>query len=127
MNNKDKERTRNRKRKILINFRVDEDELKFIKAKMLAANVTNREAFIRKLVIDGKLVIKDYKNFETEMRKANYLIGNVATSLNQIAKRINSTGNYYHEDYESIKSEVENLKKMQIEIMKCFRKKIEED
>ncbi len=127
MNNKDKERTRNRKRKILINFRVDEDELKFIKAKMLAANVTNREAFIRKLVIDGKLVIKDYKNFETEMRKANYLIGNVATSLNQIAKRINSTGNYYHEDYESIKSEVENLKKMQIEIMKCFGKKIEED
>ena len=127
MNNKDKERTRNRKRKILINFRVDEDELKFIKAKMLAANVTNREAFIRKLVIDGKLVIKDYKNFETEMRKANYLIGNVATSLNQIAKRINSTCNYYHEDYESIKSEVENLKKMQIEIMKCFGKKIEED
>ena len=127
MNNKDKERTRNRKRKILINFRVDEDELKFIKAKMLAANVTNREAFIRTLVIDGKLVIKDYKNFETEMRKANYLIGNVATSLNQIAKRINSTGNYYHEDYESIKSEVENLKKMQIEIMKCFGKKIEED
>ena len=97
---------RNRKRKERIYFHVDEDELKFIKAKMLAANVTNREAFIRKLVIDGKLVIKDYKNFETEMRKANYLIGNVATSLNQIAKRINSTGNYYHEDYESIKSEV---------------------
>ena len=127
MNKADEKRNRNRKRKNRIVFCVDEDELKFIQAKMLAANVTNRGAFIRKLVIDGKLVIKDYKNFETEMRKANYLIGNVATSLNQIAKRINSTGNYYHEDYESIKSEVENLKKMQIEIMKCFGKKIEED
>ena len=127
MNDVNEKRNRNRRRKNRIVFYVDEDELKFIQAKMLAANVTNREAFIRKLVIDGKLVIKDYKNFETEMRKANYLIGNVATSLNQIAKRINSTGNYYHEDYESIKSEVENLKKMQIEIMKCFGKKIEED
>lgn len=122
-----KSKAKNRKRNIQIKFYVDEDELKFIKAKMLAANVTNREAFIRKLVIDGKLVIKDYKDFETEMRKANYLIGNASKSLNQIANRINSTGNYYHEDYESIRNEVENLRKMQIEIMKCFGKKIKED
>ncbi len=100
MNETDEKRNRNRKRKNRIVFCVDDDELKFIKAKMLAANVTNREAFIRKLVIDGKLVIKDYKGFETEMRKANYLISNAVKSLNQIAKRVNSTGNIYREDFE---------------------------
>lgn len=127
MNDTDKKRIKNRKRKILINFRVDEDELKFIQAKMLAANVTNREAFIRKLVIDGKLVIKDYKNFETEIRKANYLISNAVKSLNQIAKRINSTGQIYKDDFASINLEVTILIKTQNAIMDCFGKKIKED
>lgn len=127
MNDLNEKRNRNRRRKNRIVFYVDEDELKFIQAKMLAANVTNREAFIRKLVIDGKLVIKDYKNFEAEMRKANYLIGNAVKSLNQIAKRVNSTGQIYKDDFDSINQEIETLIKLQNSILECYGKKIKED
>ena len=41
MNIRDEKKNRNRTRKIQINFRVDEDELKFIYAKMKALGIKN--------------------------------------------------------------------------------------
>lgn len=120
MNIRDEKKNRNRTRKIQINFRVDEDELKFIYAKMKALGIKNREAYLRKMAIDGQCIRNDYSEFEREMRKNNYLTSNIAKSLNQIAKRINSTGNFYENEISELIERAEIFEKNQRELMKIF-------
>lgn len=122
MNIKDDNKNKHRKRKIQINFRVDEDELKFIQAKMKALHIKNREAYLRKMAIDGQCIRYDYSEFEVEMRKSNYYIGNASKSLNQIAKRVNSTGDFYTDDLQDLKNQMEILQQQQVKIMKLFVK-----
>ena len=126
MNEKNEKKEKQRTRKNRIFFRVDDDELKFIQAKMKVLNIKNREAYLRKMAIDGECIRYDYSDFEREMRKNNYLINNAAKSVNQIAKRVNSTRNFYDEDLQDLREKFEILRTQQIEIMKFFMKMTEE-
>lgn len=126
MNERDEKRNQNRTRKNRIVFCVDDDELKFIKAKMKVMCIKNREAYLRKMAIDGQCIRYDYSGFEKEIRKCNYLISNASKSLNQIAMRVNSTGNFYDEDLKDLKKQMQIIKETQVEIMKMFMKKTEE-
>ncbi len=126
MNDKNEIKEKQRVRKKRISFRVDEDELKFIQAKMKMLHIKNREAYLRKMAIDGQCIRYDYSEFESEIRKNNYLMSNAAKSINQIVKRVNSTGNFYDEDLQDLKNQVDLLQKKQVEIMKLFIKETEE-
>lgn len=126
MNEKNKAKEKQRIRKNRLFFRVDDDELKFIQAKMKVLNITNREAYLRKMAIDGECIRYDYSDFESEMRKSNYLMSSVSKSVNQIAKRVNSTSNFYEEDLQDLKDKVDILIKQQVELMKLFMKETEE-
>jgi len=126
MDTKNELKEKQRIRKKRISFRVDDDELKFIQAKMKMLHIKNREAYLRKMAIDGQCIRYDYSEFEREIRKNNYLMSNAAKSINQIAKRINSTGNFYDEDLQDLKNQVDFLQKKQVEIMKLFMKETEE-
>ncbi len=126
MNEKNDKKEKQRTRKNRIFFRVDDDELKFIQAKMKVLNIKNREAYLRKMAIDGECIRYDYSDFESEMRKNNYLINNAAKSVNQIAKRVNSTSKFYGEDLQNLREKFEILRTQQIEIMKFFMKMTEE-
>lgn len=126
MNEKNDKREKQRTRKNRIFFRVDDDELKFIQAKMKALHIKNREAYLRKMAIDGQCIRYDYSDFESEIRKNNYLISNAAKSINQIAKRVNSTSNFYEDDLQDLREKFEILRTQQIEIMKFFMKMTEE-
>lgn len=126
MNEKNDKKEKQRIRKNRIFFRVDDDELKFIQAKMKVLNIKNREAYLRKMAIDGECIRYDYSDFESEMRKNNYLINNAAKSVNQIAKRVNSTNKFYGEDLQDLREKFEILRTQQIEIMKFFMKMTEE-
>ncbi|MCM1008318.1 MAG: hypothetical protein NC485_10385 [Ruminococcus flavefaciens] len=126
MDNKNEIKEKQRVRKNRLFFRVDDDELKFIQAKMKMLHIKKREAYLRKMAIDGQCVRYDYSEFESEIRKNNYLMSNAAKSINQIAKRVNSTGNFYGEDLQDLKNQVDFLQKKQVEIMKLFMKETEE-
>lgn len=126
MDNKNEIKEKQRVRKNRLFFRVDDDELKFIQAKMKMLHIKNREAYLRKMAIDGQCIRYDYSEFESEIRKNNYLMSNAAKSINQIAKRVNSTGNFYNEDLQDLKSQIDFLQKKQVEIMKLFMKETEE-
>lgn len=126
MNERDEKRNQSRKRKNRIVFYLDDGELKFIQAKMKILNIKNREAYLRKMAIDGQCIRYDYSGFEAEMRKNNYLMSNAAKSINQIAKRVNSTDNFYDEDLQDLKEQVDFLMKRQVEIMEMFMKETEE-
>lgn len=120
-------RNQSRVRKNRIVFRVDDSELTFIQAKMKILNIKNREAYMRKMAIDGQCIRYDYSGFEAEIRKNNYLMSNAAKNINLIAKRVNSTGNFYSEDLKSIQEQVDFLMERQVKIMELFMKETEEN
>ena len=56
-------------------------------------------AVLRKLVLYGYVYDVDY----SYLRNYNTELGRISSSLNQIAKRINSTGNIYQDDMNEVK------------------------
>jgi len=55
--------------------------------------------YIRTLILYGFVYDMDY----SYLRQYNETLGKISSSLNQIAKRINSTGNVYEEDMKEVK------------------------
>ena len=80
-----------RYRNIRIRFRVTPEEMAVIERKQAEANIINREAFLRKMVMEGRVLVLNVP----ELRTISALLGHCSGNLNQIAKRINSTGRYY--------------------------------
>jgi len=98
-------RDENRKRKIRVVFYVDEDEAELVKEKMSAANIRNREAYIRKMILDGYIVRLDL----SDVRKMVQLLSNATSNLNQIAKRANETRSVYESDIKDLQAHYEKL------------------
>ena len=96
---------RNRKRPIQVKFFVDEKELSLIKARMAQLGIENMSAYLRKMAIDGY----DEKLDMPELRELTLRMKSISTSENQIAKRVNSTGNIYETDIEEIKKNQEEI------------------
>ena len=75
----------NKTRPIRIQFRVTPEELRMIEQKQAESKIISREVFLRKLVLEGQVLMLDIP----EMREISALLGRCAGSLNQIAKRVN--------------------------------------
>ena len=86
-------------------FRVTEAERDLITEKMAAANIRNREAYLRKMVLDGYVVRLDLAN----VRKMVSLLSNATNNLNQIAKRANETRSIYQSDIVDLQANYEKL------------------
>ena len=72
---------------------------------MAQAGIENMSAYIRKMVIDGYIVKLDMP----ELRELTLKMKNISNSENQIAKRVNATGNIYEADIEEIKKNQEEI------------------
>ena len=82
-----------------VQFYLDDDEQYILDAKFKASKLKSKSAFLRKLVLFGFVYDVDYnylKNYNAEL-------GRISSSLNQIAKRINSTNHIYQEDMDEVK------------------------
>ena len=86
--------TPKRKRNIQLNFRVTAEELKQIEEKMGQLGVFNREAYLRKMALDGYAVKLDLP----ELKELLSLLRRSSNNLNQLVRRVNSTGRVYQED-----------------------------
>ena len=95
----------NLERPIQIKFYVSERERDFIYKKMALAKTKNKAAYLRKMAIDGYILNVDFSEF----REVFANIGRITGSVNQIAKRINSTGNAYSNDVADIKNRQEEV------------------
>lgn len=84
----------NKTRPIRIQFRVTPEELRMIEQKQAESKIISREVFLRKLVLEGKILLLDIP----EMQSISANLGRCAGSLNQIAKRVNITGRLYEND-----------------------------
>ena len=88
----------NRNRALQLNFRVSENELNMIEEKMAQAGISNREAYLRKMAIDGyvlRLEVPELKQLLSLMRCA----GN---NINQIARWVNENGRIYENDLHDV-------------------------
>ena len=63
----------------------------------------------RKMAIDGYIIQLDYSAIKEQTAE----IQKVGVNVNQIARRVNSTGNAYKEDLEEIKGALEKIWQLQ--------------
>lgn len=89
----------NRNRNNPVQFYLSDDEQKILDEKFRLSGVKSKSAFLRKLILYGYVYDVDY----SYLRNYNMELGRISSSLNQIAKRINSTGNIYQDDMEDVK------------------------
>lgn len=87
-----------RKREVQLNFRVSPHELELIETKMAQMGTINREAYLRKMAIDGYVVKLDLP----EIKELLSLMRRSSNNLNQLTKRVHETGRVYDTDMEDI-------------------------
>ena len=88
-----------RTRPIRIEFCVTEQERRLIQNKMAQLGTRNMGAYLRKMAIDGYIIKVDY----TQQKKLAAAVSRAASNINQICRRINSTGRFYAEDVAELK------------------------
>lgn len=99
----------NRKRPIVLRCPVTEQERDLIYLKMAQIPTTNFAAYARKMLIDGYVIVVDY----AELKAVTAEIGKIGANINQIAKRVNSTGNVYEQDIAEIKGALAEIWRLQ--------------
>ena len=80
-------------------FHLNDDEQYILDEKFRLSGMKSKSAFLRKLILYGYVYDVDY----SYLRNYNTELGRISSNLNQIAKRINSTGNIYQEDMDEVK------------------------
>lgn len=94
-----------RKRDVQLNFRVSAHELELIQARMSQLGTKNREAYLRKMAIDGLIV-----NLEIpELKELLSLMRYAGNNLNQLTRRMHETGRIYDTDLEDILKKQDTL------------------
>ena len=69
-----------------------------IESKMEQLGILNREAYLRKMALDGYAVRLDLP----ELKELLSLLRRHSSNLNQLVRRVNTTGRVYEEDLEDI-------------------------
>ena len=86
-------------RTIPLYFKVSAEEKAVIDKKMEQLGTHNQRAYLRKMAVDGYIVRVDMM----DVKELAVLLRNCANNLNQIARRVNGTGNLYEEDVVDLK------------------------
>ena len=90
----------NRKRKFVLRVPVTPEERALIQQKMAQLGTKNFSAYARKMLIDGYIIKVDY----TEQKKLAAAVSRAASNINQICRRINSTGHVHEDDVVELKA-----------------------
>jgi hypothetical protein len=84
---------------------VSADDISLIEKKMEEAGISNRGAYIRKMILDGYVVRMDFSDVRDMVR----LLRNATNNLNQVAKRANETRSVYADDIADLQANYEKL------------------
>ena len=96
-------------RKITIKFRVNDEENKLLEEKFLLSKCSSKSQFMRAMIFKGFVIKLDDKKQKNISRN----ISEIASNINQIAVRVNSTGNVYAEDISEIQRNINELWRQQ--------------
>ena len=107
------DRTRPIRKEICLN----EQELSVVRHKMNQLGTHNFGAYARKMLIDGYIVHID----TGPVRAQTAELQKIGVNINQIARRINSTGTVYAQDLEDIKGALAQIWQLQRYILSSQR------
>lgn len=88
-----------RERKNELKIYLSDDEQYILEQKVKASGMRSKSSFLRHLILYGYVYDIDY----SDLRDCNAALGKIGGNLNQIAKRMNATGNVYKSDVEEVK------------------------
>ena len=103
--NKQAEYDSKRSRNTALTFRVSEEEYNFIKNRMAQADIKNMRAYLLKMALNGRVIQVELDSVKEMIR----LLSNATNNINQIARRVNETGNIYKEDISDLNAKYEEL------------------
>lgn len=86
-------------------FCVSPEEKKLIRRKMIESKTKNMGAYLRKMAIDGYIVNTD----TTPLKKQYEEMHKIGVNINQITKKVNSTGYLYSEEMQEFKEMVKEF------------------
>ena len=95
----------NRKRNKELHFYVTEEEHQMIRRKMILSRTRNMGAYLRKMAIDGYII----NVATTPMKKQYEEIHRIGVNINQIAKKVNSTGQLDHSEMNELKEMLQKI------------------
>ena len=105
------DRTRPIRKEICLN----EQELNLIQHKMRQLGTHNFGAYARKMLIDGYIIKVDY----TEQKKLAAAVSRIATNINHVCRRINSTGHVMNRNQLCKVLSPKSSKTEQIALFRC--------
>lgn len=88
------------KRNMFLLIRINDEEREQIQARMELAGTENMSAFIRKMALDGRIILLDMDEIKTLVN----LLRRTSANVNQIAKRVNATSRVYENDLSEIQN-----------------------
>ena len=97
----------NRIRNERLEIKLTEEEKTLFEEKRKLAKCRNMSLFIRKCVLEKEIYQIDLEPF----RDLQGLLSNTTNNINQIAKRVNSTGVIYKDDINDMKEQIEHFSK----------------
>lgn len=109
----------NRFRNERLEIKLTTEEKELFKKKLEMSKSKSMGHFIRKSVLEAPIFVIDMNIF----RRLQTLIGKNSNNLNQIAKRVNSTGVIYREDIEDLKKENDDISREIIKIQNILTRK----
>jgi len=95
----------NRVRNLRITFRVTPEERDMIERRMAQTGIKNMRAYLLKQAVDGRVIHIELDSVKDMVR----LLSNVTNNINQIARRVNETGNIYAADIEDLRGRYDEL------------------
>ncbi len=109
----------NRYRNERIEIKLTKEEKELFMKKLELSKSKSMAHFIRKSVLEALIFVIDMNIF----RRLQTLIGKNSSNINQIAKRVNSTGIIYREDIEDLKKENDDISREIIKIQNILTRK----
>ncbi|NLD18465.1 MAG: MobC family plasmid mobilization relaxosome protein [Tissierellia bacterium] len=97
----------NRVRTERLEIKLTKEEKELFQAKMRQAKCKSMNHFLRKCVLEKEIYTVDLKPFN----ELQGLLANATNNINQIAKRVNSTGIIYKDDINDMSEEIEQFSK----------------
>ena len=97
--------SKDNKRNLYLKIRVSREELDAIDRKFQNSGMKSRSEFVRSMIFQGYIV-----NFDNvEFKQLNSIMRAIANNVNQIALRVNRTGNIYEKDIDEIKEGIDRI------------------
>ena len=104
----------NRERKNELKIYLSDNEQYILEQKVKISGMKSKSAFLRRLILYGFVYDIDY----SYLRDYNAALGKIGGNLNQIAKRMNATGNVYKADVEEVKKLMKQVWDTQLAMLK---------